>query len=398
MSQDQSIEITVAGHICLDISPDFSQIKRSNLNDILTPGKLINVGDAIMTLGGVVPNTGMSLTALGVKTALTAKLGQDTIGEIILSKLNQGDASVEIKTVAGESSSYSVVLNIPGFDRIFLHNPGANNTYTADDVDFCLVKKSKLFHFGYPTLMKNMYENDGEELKRLYKKAKETGTITSMDMALPDAASPAGQVDYRKVLANALPYVDVYVPSLEETILMLHRDEYLSLVKAANGKDLIKTIDLNILPRLGKELIDMGVKVLVIKCGSKGYYVKTGNREAIESIGLNADNFADREFFEETYHVEDIKSTTGAGDVSIAAFLASLIRGYKIEDCARLACATASLTISRPDVLSGIQPLPDTLAYLQTWEHDRITIDGDDFVYDEAEKIWWYKTDSHYNK
>lgn len=398
MSQEKTIEITVAGHICLDIAPDFSASKHENLSDILTPGKLINVGDAIMTLGGVVPNTGMSLTTLGVKTALTAKLGEDTIGEIILSKLKKSGAAIEINTVAGESSSYSVVLNIPGFDRIFLHNPGANNTYTADDIDFSLVQKSKLFHFGYPTLMKTMYQNDGEELCRIYRKAKEAGAITSMDMALPDPASPAGQVDYRKLLANALPYVDVYVPSLEETILMLHRDEYMDLIKAANGKDLIKTIDLNILPRLGKELCDMGVKVLVIKCGSKGYYVKTGSREAVASIGLDADNFADREFFEETYHVEDIKSTTGAGDVSIAAFLASLIRGYSVEDCARLACATASLTISRPDVLSGIRSLPDTLTYLQTWEHDRITIEGPDFVYDETEKIWWYKTDPSYQK
>ena len=132
--------------------------------------------------------------------------------------------------------------------------------------------------------------------------AKETGVITSLDMALPDAASPAGKVDYLTILKKTLPYVDVYVPSLEETILMLDRAAYDSLIKKADGEDLIKIVDLNILPKLGDMLIDMGVKVLVIKCGSKGYYVKTGNSEAIASIGLGADNFADRELFEETFH------------------------------------------------------------------------------------------------
>ena len=153
MLQANQAEITVAGHICLDISPDFSKIKRDHLNDILTPGKLINVGNAQMSVGGVVSNTGVSLSVLGIKTALAAKLGDDVIGGIILSELQKTKADVKISTISGESSSYTVVLNIPGFDRIFLHNPGANDTYTADDVDFSLVAQSKLFHFGYPTLM-----------------------------------------------------------------------------------------------------------------------------------------------------------------------------------------------------------------------------------------------------
>ena len=97
--------------------------------------------------------------------------------------------------------------------------------------------------------------------------------------------------------------------------------------------------------------------------------------------------------FEETFHVENIKSTTGAGDVSIAAFLASIIRGYSIEDCARLACATASLTISKSDVLSGIQPLNKTIDIIKTWDRDRIDIEGNDFKYQEKQKIWYSKKD-----
>jgi len=393
MLQPNQAEITVAGHICLDISPDFSKIKHDHLSDILIPGKLINVGNAQMSVGGVVSNTGVSLSVLGIKTSLTAKLGDDVLGGIILSELEKTKADVKISTVPGESTSYTIVLNIPGFDRIFLHNPGANDTYTADDVDFSMVANSKLFHFGYPTLMKTMYENEGTELSRLFRMAKETGVITSMDMALPDAASPAGKVDYLTILKKTLPYVDVYVPSLEETILMLDRAEYDKLIKKADGEDLIKIVDLNILPKLGTMLCNMGVKVLVIKCGAKGYYVKTSSREAILSIGLDADNFADRELFEETFHVEHIKSTTGAGDVSIAAFLASLVRGYSVEDCARLACATASLTIAESDVLSGIRPLPQTLEIVQNWDRDRIHIDGDYFEYNESEKIWYSQKD-----
>lgn len=395
MYQEGNAEITVAGHICLDVSPDFSAIRRDKLSDILTPGKLINIGAAQMSVGGVVSNTGVSLTRLGIKTALTAKLGCDEFGDIILSILNKTGANIEIKTMEGESTSYSIVLNIPGFDRIFLHNPGANNTYTADDIDFDQVSRSKLFHFGYPTLMKTMYENGGEELVKIFRKAKEAGVITSLDMALPDAASPAGQADYIEIFKKLLPYVDIFVPSLEETVLMLDRSEYMRIVEKADGHDFVKTADLNILPRLGQTLINMGVKVLAIKCGSKGYYLKTAGNDKIAAIGLNS-AFADRELFEETFHVENIKSTTGAGDVSIAAFLASIIRGYGIEDCAREACATASLTIQKSDVFSGIRPLEETLEIVKTWERDPVTM-PEGWSYEPDEKIWFSQLDSRFS-
>lgn len=397
MYQQGNAEITVAGHICLDVSPDFSAIQRDRLSDILTPGKLINIGAAQMSVGGVVSNTGVSLTKLGIQTALTAKLGCDEFGDIILSILNKTGANVEIKTIEGESTSYSIVLNIPGFDRIFLHNPGANNTYTADDIDFDQVSRSKLFHFGYPTLMKTMYENDGEELVKIFRKTKEAGVITSLDMALPDAASPAGKADYKKIFQKLLPYVDIFVPSLEETVLMLDREEYMRIVEKADGHDFVKTADLTILPRLGQTLIDMGVKVLVIKCGSKGYYLKTAGEDSISKIGLDSSSFANRELFEETFHVENIKSTTGAGDVSIAAFLASIIRGYGIEDCAREACATASLTIQKSDVFSGIRPLEETLEIVKTWERDPVSL-PDGWSYEPNEKIWFSTEDSKYTK
>ena len=178
---------------------------------------------------------------------------------------------------------------------------------------------------------------------------------------------------------------------------MLDREEYMRIVEKADGHDFVKTADLTILPRLGQTLIDMGVKVLVIKCGSKGYYLKTAGEDSISKIGLDSSSFANRELFEETFHVENIKSTTGAGDVSIAAFLASIIRGYGIEDCAREACATASLTIQKSDVFSGIRPLEETLEIVKTWERDPVSL-PDGWSYEPNEKIWFSTEDSKYTK
>ena len=59
-----------------------------------------------------------------------------------------------------EATSYSVILAVPGIDRIFLHNPGANNTFMAKDISREVLEETALFHFGYPSLMRNMYRND----------------------------------------------------------------------------------------------------------------------------------------------------------------------------------------------------------------------------------------------
>ena len=46
----------------------------------------------------------------------------------------------------GESTSYSVILAIPGNDRIFLHNPGANNTFCSGDIPLQALEEAALFH------------------------------------------------------------------------------------------------------------------------------------------------------------------------------------------------------------------------------------------------------------
>ena len=62
----------VAGHICLDITPELQTA--NNLADLLTPGRLLRVGPADVHTGGCVANTGMALQKFGVSTRLVARV------------------------------------------------------------------------------------------------------------------------------------------------------------------------------------------------------------------------------------------------------------------------------------------------------------------------------------
>lgn len=228
-------KVIAAGHICLDITPVFPDTRIEHLEDVLSPGKLVEMREADVHTGGSVANTGLAMKILGADVTLMGQIGQDAFGDMVLNILKKYNAESGMLISDKLSTSYSVVIAVPGIDRIFLHNPGANNAFRADDIPEDQLKDVSLFHFGYLPLMKTMYEQDGAELVKLMKQMKNVGIATSMDMAAVDAASEAGKADWEKILSRVLPFVDFFVPSAEELCFMLDRRRFEEWQQRANG-------------------------------------------------------------------------------------------------------------------------------------------------------------------
>lgn len=353
-------KVIAAGHICLDITPVFPATKSGRLGDVLQPGKLIHMEQADVHTGGSVANTGLAMKILGADVSLMGKIGDDAFGGMVLNLLNRYDAADGMLVVNGEATSYSVILAVPGVDRIFLHNPGANDTFRAEDIKEEALRDTALFHFGYPPLMKQMYRAEGEELAAIMRRAKEAGAATSLDMAFADADSEAGKADWEKILKKVLPYVDFFVPSAEELCQMLDRERFLSWQERANGRDITEILDVekDISP-LADRCMDLGAKVLLIKCGAPGLYYRTADETLLRSVGagvgLDAAAWANKEGFECSYIPERVLSGTGAGDTSIAAFLTAMLEGYPLERCLKLAAATGASCVAAYDALSGLK-------------------------------------------
>ena len=354
-------KVIVAGHICLDITPIFPSDQRKELKDILIPGKLTNVDEADVHTGGAVANTGLAMKILGADVKLVGKIGEDSFGQLIMNILDKYNVSDKMISSPNTSTSYSIVISPPGVDRIFLHNSGANDDFVADDISEDMLKDVSLFHFGYPPLMKNIYKNQGEELLKIFKNMKAHNIATSLDMAAIDPLSEAGNIDWNSILERVLPYVDFFVPSVEELAFMIDREKYDELVIKANGKDITSILYINDVKPLADKLINMGAKVVLIKCGAPGIYYKTGDKDKLSSISsnikLNLNSWSNREGFEKSYEPQKVVSGTGAGDTSIAAFLTAMLREYSFEKCMQLATATGASCVSTYDALSGIKPL-----------------------------------------
>ncbi|MGI5977422.1 MAG: carbohydrate kinase family protein [Candidatus Limivicinus sp.] len=355
-------KIIAAGHICLDITPIFPRDTRcSDIGELLEPGKLIHMERADVHTGGSVANTGLALKILGADVKLLGKIGADAFGSMV-QKIAGSYGADGLMVDENSSTSYSIVLAVPGIDRIFLHNPGANDTFTNDDIPDSALEEAALFHFGYPPLMKKMYENDGEELLKIFLRMKERGIATSLDMAAVDPGSEAGRADWKKILSRVMPCTDFFLPSFEEICFMLDRGRYDRL--AAGGGDMTAGLNMerDVRP-LADELLALGTGVVVIKCGLSGIYYCTGGRKRIENIGsaagMDGVKWADKRGVQPCFKADRVLSATGAGDTSIAAFLMAVLSGKEPAACAALAAAEGACAVTSYDALGGLRKLDE---------------------------------------
>ncbi len=368
-----SKKILSAGHICLDITPTFTDERTFNkLGDILAPGKLINsIGAADIHTGGSVANTGLALKILGADVSLLCKVGDDAFGKLVMNIMDEYDAHGVIVD-KNSATSYSVVIAIPGLDRMFLHCPGANDTFVNSDISDEALKDAAMMHFGYPTLMKCMYENDGAELVKLFKRMKEHSIATSMDMSAIEPNSPAGKANWEKILTDVLPYTDFFLPSAEELCFMLNRKRYDELCQMDGDMAANMDIEKDIVP-MAEKLISLGCKVVLIKCGTKGMYLATADKDALlgvgANLGLDASLWANKGKLQHCFRAEKVVSATGAGDTSIAAFLAAVLNGEEPYDCLALAAAEGACAVTSYDALSGLKPLDELKKKISSgWE------------------------------
>jgi len=346
------IDAIVAGHLCLDIHPDLSAHAAGGFDAVFQPGKLVHVGPAAISTGGAVLNTGLALHRLGIKTRLLAGVGADQFGRTVQQLVADIEPSLAdgIVTRAERSTSYSIVISPPGTDRCFLHHPGANDDFVADDVRDEDLRDARLFHFGYPPLMARMFADNGTQLTELFRHVKSFGLTTSLDMALPDSDSAAGRADWRTILQNTLPYVDIFMPSLDEILFML-------------GRNTDVPISAELLTEVSNELLAMGAKMVVLKLGGQGLYLHVAGLDALHNFGQACPSeltaWANYERWSPCFKV-DMVGTTGSGDATIAGFLAALLRDLPPDKALAAALAVGACSVEAADALSGIRSWDET--------------------------------------
>jgi sugar/nucleoside kinase (ribokinase family) len=387
------IEAIVAGHLCVDIIPRFTADLGNDPAAYLVPGRLTEVGPATLSTGGTVSNAGINLQRLGIDTQLMGKIGDDALGKVILDIVSSHGPALArgMVVVAGESSSYTLVIDPPGVDRIFLHYPGTNHTFGLDDIRYDLLADARLFHFGYPPLMTRMYAGGGQELAEMFHRAKVTGITTSLDLAMPDPAGPSGQANWRQILARTLPHVDFFLPSAEELLFMLHREQFEQLTAQVGAANLLRTLTAEKVVALADQALEMGTKVVLLKMGARGAYLRSAatwsdpGRGAPKDVGA----WTDRQLWVPSFQPEAIVSTVGTGDAAIAGFLAAVLRGARPSLALRVAVATGACCVEEAGALAGVRSWDEILARLEAgWAQVPLRFESLAWRWDAQSALW----------
>jgi len=261
--------------------------------------------------GGCAMNAGIDMAKIGIDVALLGKVGQDSFGDFLKAELDKYNVNSDgVVRDSENQTSASIVLSASNGERSFLHTVGANKTFCYDDVNWDVIEKSKIVFVAGTMLMDKF---DGEDCARVLKRAKEMGKITVLDTAWDSTGR------WMEVLAPSMPYIDVFLPSIDEAI------------ELAGGITEPREI--------ADKFFEMGAKSVVIKLGSKGCYL----RETVSSPETVIPCFK-----------ANAVDTTGAGDSFCAGFISGMVKELPFVECGRLANAVGAHCVSAKGASTGI--------------------------------------------
>ena len=280
-----------------------------------------------LTVAGTAAGASVDLAKLGVDVLAMGAIGEDAAGNFIVDTMNRYgiDTSRLTRKPAVQTSATMLPIR-PNGERPALHVLGANAELTEEDIDFDAIANARHLHFGGTYLMPKL---DGPPTARILAFARERGVPVTLDLIAID------RPDLLEVIAPALPYVDYFMPGLDEARM---------ISKLHNRLDVIQFF------------LDRGVRHTIFKMGAEGSSIAwQGANGCVEEIRVPA-------------FVSPVVDSTGCGDAYCAGFIAGLLRGWDLEESARLGTAAAGLVIRGLGSDAGIVDFDHTFEFMQSAE------------------------------
>lgn len=344
----------VAGYTCADLTPEFRKSENAAITEIFKPGRLTEIEGISFMPGGLVPNTGLALKKFNKKVYLNGLVGDDFIGAVLTEWLGKYKLSEGLQITEKEGTAIGVVIALPGNDRIFLESAGCNTIFDTNHIDYDAASRSKIFHFGYPPLLRQFYQNGGSKLVEMYANVLKAGTVTSLDLSLPDPESESGSLDWQKILRQVSPFVDICAPSLEEAMQMMMPGQL----------DILDQIPESVIREIGRQLVSYGVEIVLLKAAHRGIYLFTGDiSSANDRLGgiLDKGYWNHRELWCAAYFAAPARviNANGAGDTAIAAFLSAILDGQGPEGSLQYAAVAGRNNLYCNNIFEELQGWAD---------------------------------------
>lgn len=312
--------IAVAGTVIVD--------KINEISAYPGIGELTQIRSIQNAIGGCVPNVAIDLKKIAPTLTISAVgcVGDDAEGAFVTETL--ADAGLDVSGLgirAGEKTSFTDVMSIPGGQRTFFTYPGASANFGVDDIDFEALN-AKILHLGYFLLLQKVDDGDGE---KILKKALEYGMETSIDLVSENS-------DRYGIVLPCLPYTDY---------LIINELEACKLA----GVELVQNMTHEKLYAVAQKLKDLGVrKKVIIHMPDCSVCCSDAGASSLGSYIL-PDGY--------------IQGTTGAGDAFCAGALMGIYNGWNDTQIMEFASACAAMALGSADATSGMKTQQEILEF-----------------------------------
>ncbi len=309
MNQPKHLDVIVAGLALTDIIG-----RPVDLKNLPKRGALKLIDSITLTTGGNVSNVGIDLAKLGFTVGAITRVGNDSLGRYVTQHYRTFGIDIEGMIVDARAQTSATIVSVDRTgERTFLHTRGCMKNFRAADVlsRLTLLQRARILAVGYLGLL----PETEKEFGRLFRTVKEK---TSLKILLDSAASP--RVTSR-ALRGFLPYVDFFIPSYEEAMLMTGCKTPESIVA--------------FLRRAGAP------HVVGVKLGAQGCYLSDGRRAA----------------HVKARRVRRVVDATGAGDAFVAGFIAGTLKGMDAFESARVANSVAASCVSAVGASTAIKEM-----------------------------------------
>ncbi len=285
-------------------------------------GNIDFIEEIRLTVAGTAGGTVVDAAKLGLKSLAVGAVGDDEKADwILLTLAKHGIDTSAMQRLKGVPTSATILNVRPNGDRPALHVRGASDHFDVAPAVYDQVFDAPIIHLGGTGLMKKL---DGPASLTLLKEAKARGRIVTFDLIGANAGTLG-------IVAPLLPYIDYFMPSIEEA-------------KDMSGQTTPEDC--------AKFYLDRGAACCVFTLGGDGAYYAHRDGTRLKSPA---------------YDVK-VVDTTGCGDAFDAGFITALHHKMDTETALRFAQAAAGLVATGLGSDAGIVSFEDTLNTMKNWK------------------------------
>ncbi|MHA1524999.1 MAG: carbohydrate kinase family protein [Alphaproteobacteria bacterium] len=284
-------------------------------------GNVEFIDEIRLTVAGTAAGTVIDMAKLGLKSLAVGAVGDDEKGDFVIQTYKRyGVDTAGVQRIEGVPTSATILNVRPNGDRPALHVRGASDHFTLGPGDYDAIGAGDYVHMGGNGLLNKF---DGEPTVQFLKAMKERGCTTTYDLIAPTPGT-------LEILRGCLAYVDYFMPSMEEAVILSGKSEPQEIAKFFLG---------------------LGAGTCIFKWGGNGSFIANadGNRRV------------------PAFKV-DVVDTTGCGDAYCAGFTRGLKEGWDIDAVCRFATAASGLVATGLGSDAGIVDFQSTVAFMQNAE------------------------------